>query len=120
MPRPEAINTRIQAFDAMDVKIKMDVAMCSEIGEQTLPRGRQESGKLREGDRLAATLEVKGRTPGTNDVTKPVLCGDRRRQPDFPAARYLRLARRGDGGFRVELRRVGLATKHNCLDRTQL
>jgi len=36
MLRPEAINTRLQAFDAMDVKIKMDVTMCSEIGEQTL------------------------------------------------------------------------------------
>ena len=34
MLRPEAINTQLQAFDAMDVKIKMDVTMCSEIGEE--------------------------------------------------------------------------------------
>ena len=76
MLRPEAINTRLQAFDAMDVKIKMDVTMCSEIGEEALPRGRQERGKLREGDRLASTLEVKSRTPGTNDVTETAVCGE--------------------------------------------
>src|ERR1700676_3432483 len=51
--RPVAINTRLQAFDAMDIKIKMDVTMCSEIGEQTIPCGGEESRKLREGYRLA-------------------------------------------------------------------
>jgi hypothetical protein len=99
MLRPEAINTRLQAFDAMDVKIEMDVTMCSEIGEQTLPCDGQERRKLREGDRLAPTLEVKSRTPCTNDATETVVCGDRRRQADFPAPGYLRLAKRGNGGF---------------------
>ena len=69
----------------MDVKIKMDETMCSEIGEQRLPCGGQESRKLREGDRLAPTPEVKSRTPGTNDVTETAVCGDRRRQADFAA-----------------------------------
>jgi hypothetical protein len=137
MLRPEAINTRLQAFDAMDIEIKMDVTMCSEIGEQTLPCGGEESRKLREGDRLAPTLEVKSRTPCTNDGTETVVCGDRRRQADFPAPGYLRLAKRGDGGFCAELRgrvnafdqrvsfvllrqSVGLATKHNRLVCIQL
>src|SRR5258708_28109290 len=103
MLRPEAINTRLQAFDAMDIKIKMDVTMCSEIGEQTLPCGGEESRKLREGDRLAPTLEVKSRTPGTNDGTETAVCGDRRRQADFPPPRYLRLANRGGWGFLSKL-----------------
>ena len=85
MLRPEAVNTRLQAFDAMDVKIKVDETMCSEIGEEALLRGREESRKLREGDRLASTPEVKSGTPGTNDVTEAAACGDRRRQPEFPA-----------------------------------
>src|SRR5208283_747788 len=132
MLRPEAIDTRLQAFDAMDVKIKMHVTMCSEIGDETFPCRGQESRKLLEGDRLAPTLEVKSRTPCTNDVTETLVCGDRRRQADFPAPGHLRLARRGDGGFCAELRgsvnafdqrvsflllrqAVGLAAKHNRL-----
>src|SRR6266481_383843 len=137
MLRPEAINTRLQAFDAMDIKIELDVTMCSEIGEQTLSCGGKESRKLREGDRLAPTLEVKSRTPCTNDVTETVVCRDSRRQADFPAPGYLRLARRGDGGFCAQLcggmnafdqrvsflllrQSVGPAAKHNCLVGLQL
>ena len=59
---------------------------------------------MREGDRLAPTLEVKSRTPCTNDVTETVVCGDRRWQAGFSAPGYLRLAKRGDGGFCAELR----------------
>src|ERR1700691_2584252 len=103
MLRPEAINARIQSLDAMDVKIKMDVTISSEIGEQTLPCSGQESRKLREGDRPAPTLEVKSRTPCTSDDTETVRCGDRGRQSDSSAPGYLRLAKREDGGFCAEL-----------------
>ena len=78
----------------------MDETMCGEIGEETLPRGGQESRKLRKGDRRAPTPEVKSGAPGTSDVAEGLVCGDLRRQADFPAG-YLRLAKRGDGGFRA-------------------
>jgi hypothetical protein len=101
---PEALNTWLQAFDAMDVRIKMEVMMCSEIGEQSLPCGGQQCRKLREEHRLAATPEVKSRTQCAGDVTETVVCENRRRQADFPSPGYLRLAKRGDGGFVAELR----------------
>src|SRR5258708_8017868 len=75
MLRPEAINTRLQVFDAMDIEIKMDVTMCSEIGEQTLPCGGEASRKFRGGDRVAPSRSVQSRTPWTNDVTDTVYCG---------------------------------------------
>ena len=78
--------------------------MCSEIGEERLLCGGQESRKLREGDRFTPTPEVKGRTSCTNDVTETVVCGQRRWQADFPAPGYLRLSERGDGRFCAELR----------------
>src|SRR5258707_341925 len=84
MLRPEAINTRLQVFDAMDIEIKMDVTMCSEIGEQTLPCGGEERRKVREEHRLAPTLEVKSTTPGTNHGNETVACGETRRRGDLP------------------------------------
>jgi hypothetical protein len=57
----------------MDVKIKMDATMCSEIGEERRLCGGQESRKLREGDRFIPTPEVKSRTPCTNGVTETVV-----------------------------------------------
>src|SRR5690348_15896905 len=47
MLRPEAINTLLQAFDAMDVKIEMGETNCSKISEETLLCRGQESRKLR-------------------------------------------------------------------------
>src|SRR5208282_3098730 len=87
--RPVAVNTRRQAFDAVDVKIQMDVTSCSEIGEDALLCGGENSRKLREGDRLAPTPEVKSGTPGTNDVAETTACGNTRRQADSPSPECL-------------------------------
>src|ERR1022692_4473211 len=43
MLRPIAVNTRRQAFDAVDVKIKVDETCCSEIGDQRLFCAGEES-----------------------------------------------------------------------------
>jgi hypothetical protein len=40
--RPVTINTRCQAFDAMNVKIKLDKTKCGEIGEERLFGDSQE------------------------------------------------------------------------------
>src|SRR5450755_1298153 len=88
----------------MDVKIEVDETSRGEIGEEALLCGGENSCKLREGDRLAPTPEVKSGTPGTNDVAETTACGITRRQADFPSAGRHRLAKRGDGGLRAELR----------------
>src|SRR5580658_6412474 len=136
MLRPVAVNTRRQAFDAVDVKIEADETSCGEIGEEALLCGGENSRKLREGDRLAPTPEVKSGTPGTNDVAETMACGNTRRQADFPSPGHHRLAKRGDGGLRAEFRSgvdsfnqwtrflllrqpVGLTSKHNRLDGIQ-
>src|SRR5580704_11997513 len=102
--RPVAVNTRRQALDAVDVKIELDETGCGEIGEEALLCGGENSRKLREGDRLAPTPEIKSRTPSADDVAEATACGDKRRQTDFPSPGRLRLAKGGDGGLRAELR----------------
>src|ERR1700679_3297092 len=104
MLRPVAVNTRCQAFDAVDVKIEMDETGCGEIGEEALLCGGENSRKLREGDRLAPTPEIKSGTPTTNDVAEATACGDKRGQTDFPPPGVLRMAKRDDGGLRAVLR----------------
>ena len=85
---------------------------------------------------LVPTFEVQSGTPGTNDFTEVAACGETRRQADFAAAGFHRLAERGDGGFGAELRGsvntlnqrkryllfrqpVGLTSKQNRLDLIQ-
>jgi hypothetical protein len=46
MLRPIAINTRRQAFYAVDVQIQVDETSCSEIGEERLFCAGEESRKL--------------------------------------------------------------------------
>jgi hypothetical protein len=104
MLRPIAVNTMRQAFDAVDVKIQVDETRCGEIGEERLFCGGEESCKLREGDGLAPTPEVKDGTPGTNEVAEAAACGDMERQANFATAGCLQLAKRGDSRFRAELR----------------
>src|SRR5258708_37758781 len=75
------------------------------MGEERLLCAREESRKLREGDRPVPTLEVKSGTPRANDVAEAAACGDMRREADLAAAAgCLRRAKRGDDGFRTELR----------------
>src|SRR5882762_4476144 len=69
MLRPEAINTRLQAFDAMDIKIKMYVTMCSEIGEQTLPCGGEESRSC--GKEIDSRPPLKSRAERRERTTAP-------------------------------------------------
>ena len=74
--RPVAVNSGRQAFDAVDVKIQVDETSFSEIGEEALLGCSENSRKLREGDRLAPTPEVKSGTAGTNDVAEATAGGD--------------------------------------------
>ena len=85
--RSIAVNARCQTFDAMDVKVQVNETNRSEISEQRLPGAVEESGKLREGDRLVSSPEIESGTPGANDVAKAAASGRRRRQADFAAAR---------------------------------
>jgi hypothetical protein len=83
--------------------------------------------------RRAPTPEVERRTTGANNVAEAGASGDVRRQADFAAAGYPRLANGGDNGFNAMLRSavnslnqwiryllfrqpVGLTTKQNRLD----
>src|ERR1700720_3306772 len=68
--RPVAVNTGGQAFDSVDVKIQVDETSCREIGKERLLRWGENSRKLRKGDRLVPTPEVKSGTAGTNDVAE--------------------------------------------------
>src|SRR5277367_1360923 len=102
--RPVSVNTRRQTFDAVDVKIEVDETSCGEIGEEVLLCGGENSRKLREGDRLAPTPEVKSGTAGTNDVAETTPCGNTRRQTNFPSPGRHRLANSREGGLRAELR----------------
>src|ERR1700683_1959358 len=95
MLRPVAVNTRRQAVDAVDVKIHVDETRCCEIRAEALLCGGENGRKLREGDRLAPTPEVKSGTPGTNDVAETTACGNTRRQVDFPSPRGILLANDG-------------------------
>src|ERR1700687_1368458 len=104
MLRTIAVNTRRQAFDAVDVKIKVDETCCSEIGEERLFCSGGESRKLGEREGPAPAPEIKSGTPGTNDVAEAAACGDMRRQANFAATGCLRLARSGDGRFPAEPR----------------
>src|SRR5271169_254440 len=104
MLRPIAVNTRRQAFDAVDVKIKVDETSCGEISEERFFCAGEDSRKLRERDGLIPTSEVKSGTPGTNDVAEAAACRDIRRQANFAATRCLRLAKRRPSRFRAELR----------------
>src|ERR1035441_1102602 len=90
MLRPIAVNTRRQAFDAVDVKIKVDDTCCSEIGEQRLFCAGEESRKLREGDALAPAPKVKSGTPAT-------CCSEIGEQRLFCAGEESRKLREGDG-----------------------
>src|SRR5580692_10027230 len=84
--RPVAVNTRHQAFNAVNVKIQIHETSCSEIAEERLLCARQQSRKLREGDRLLPTPKVKSGTPRTNDVAEAAACRDMRRQAEFAPA----------------------------------
>ena len=92
--RPVAVNTRLQAVDAVDVKIQLDERSGSEIGEETSLCGCEKSCKLRKRDRFLPTPEVKSRTPVTNDIAEAKTCGEIRRQADFTAPGWLRLGNR--------------------------
>src|SRR6202041_3286911 len=93
--RPVAVNTWRQAVDAVDVKIEVDETSRGEIGEEALLCGGENSRKLREGDRLAPTPEVKSGTAGTNDVAEATAGGDKRGEGDFPPPGRLPLTKRG-------------------------
>src|SRR5439155_5211166 len=92
--RPITIDSRCQAFDAMDVKIQLDKTKCGEIGEERLFGNGQESRKFREWHRLVPAPEVESGAPRANDLSEDAICGKWGWQLGLATAVLLRLAGR--------------------------